>query len=492
MDGSKILYKQILKSTILFGSVQVFNIIVSILRSKAVAIFIGPAGVGIAGLLSATLDVVQMSTGMGLDTSGVKFISQANAQSDKTKVVMIINLLKRLMWIVGILASLLVVLFSSWLSKITFGNEDYRWSFVWISITLFVKNISNSRYAVLQGMGQLKYLAKANFYGSLFGLFATLPFYYYLKINAIVPAIIISSLLTMFIAVFYADKLNVEKVEISNKQLLSKGRDLISLGFTLSISGLMTTASTYFLQLYIGSNAGIGEVGLYIAGTTLLNTYVGIVFTSMSTDYYPRLSAISHLNDQVRITVEHQALVAILIITPIICLFIPLAPLFVKIFYSSEFLSIVPMIIFGIVGMLFRAVSWSMGYILLAKGDSNLFVKTALGFNSLFLIMNVTGFYFYGLLGLGMSFTLYYFSHFLALKIITFKMYNFYFNKEFYGIYVICSFFCISAFLFDFVEYGILRIIMSITVAIVASLFSAFYFNKKLGWFQVFNKLKKK
>ena len=47
-------YRQIVKATSLFGGVQFFQIIISVIRSKFVAILLGPAGMGIVGLLTAT------------------------------------------------------------------------------------------------------------------------------------------------------------------------------------------------------------------------------------------------------------------------------------------------------------------------------------------------------------------------------------------------------------------------------------------------------
>ena len=88
----------------------------------------------------------------------------------------------------------------------------------------------------------------------------------------------------------------------------------------------------------------------------------------------------------------------------------------VKVIYTPKFDAIIPMVCFGILGMLFRAVSWSMGYILIAKGDSKIFIKTAFGFNLLSLGMNFLGYYFYGLEGLGISFCLYIFNSFYWFK----------------------------------------------------------------------------
>ena len=47
-------YRQIMKATSLFGGVQVFSIIITIIRTKFIAVLLGPLGMGIAGLLTTT------------------------------------------------------------------------------------------------------------------------------------------------------------------------------------------------------------------------------------------------------------------------------------------------------------------------------------------------------------------------------------------------------------------------------------------------------
>ncbi len=51
-------YKQIVKATSIFGGVQVIQILITIIRTKFVAILLGPAGMGINGLLGSTLNLV--------------------------------------------------------------------------------------------------------------------------------------------------------------------------------------------------------------------------------------------------------------------------------------------------------------------------------------------------------------------------------------------------------------------------------------------------
>ena len=78
-------YRQIFKATSLFGGVQVFKIIISIVRSKFVAVLLGPAGMGIAGLLTSTTGFVSALTNFGLGTSAVKNVAAASATGNEVK-----------------------------------------------------------------------------------------------------------------------------------------------------------------------------------------------------------------------------------------------------------------------------------------------------------------------------------------------------------------------------------------------------------------------
>jgi O-antigen/teichoic acid export membrane protein len=260
----------------------------------------------------------------------------------------------------------------------------------------------------------------------------------------------------------------------------------------LTFSGFLTLLSTYLIQIYVGKIGGLEEVGFYNAGFTLLNSYVGIIFTVMSTDYFPRLASICDENDKVRTSVIQQSFMSILIITPIIILFLIFIPLIIKILYTPKFISIMSMVCFGILGMLFRAVSWSMGYIIIAKGDSNIFIKTALGFSVLSLILNVFGYYFYGLEGLGFSFFVYYLIHFLVLKIITKKSYNFYFDADFYQIYLICIVMCMATFLLGYVQYSLLKYSLMSMMALFSFVFVLYHINKKMELKGIFNSVIKR
>lgn len=492
MSESKSSYLQILKTTSLFGGVQFFTIIISIIRTKLIAIFIGPAGMGIATLLNSTINIISGITGLGIETSAVKHISGTYKNDDLSTVSANVSIVKKLALITGVFGTLLTVFLSSWLSQLTFGNSEHTFSFVFLSITLLFKQLSIGQLVVLQGLRKMKFLAKANFYGNLFGLLFSIPLYYYYRIDAIVPTIIVASIASLLFSFYYSKKIRIVNADVSSNQLAKEGKNIITLGIMLTLSGFMTLLSTYLIQIYVGKIGGLEQVGFYNAGFTLLNSYVGIIFTVMATDYFPRLASICNENEKVRTSVIQQSFMSVLIITPIIILFLIFIPLIIKILYTAKFISIMAMVCFGILGMLFRAVSWSMGYIIIAKGDSKIFIKTSIGFNLLSLALNAFGYYFYGLEGLGFSFLIYYLIHFLVLKIITKNSYNFYFDADFYQIYLICIVMCIVTFLLGYLEYSLLKYCLMSIMALLSFVFVFYHINKKMELKGIFNSVMKR
>ncbi|MFV8343322.1 oligosaccharide flippase family protein [Flavobacterium sp. XS2P39] len=485
-------YHQIVKTTSLFGGVQFLTIIISVVRTKLIAVFMGPEGMGIAALLNSAIAMISGFSGLGIETSAVKHISADYKNENLNTVSITVLIVKKLAVLTGIVGALLTMVFSNWLSLITFGNSNQMYSFVFLSITLLFRQLTIGELVVLQGLRKMRFLAKANLYGNVCGLLFSIPLYYYYGIDAIVPTIIVASLSALLVTFYYSNKIRIEKKCITRNQLMSDGKRIVRLGVMLTLSGLLTLLTTYLIQIYVGKHGGLEQVGFYNAGFTLLNSYVGIIFTAMSTDYFPRLASICDENEKVRTSVIQQSFISILIITPIIILFLTLIPLIVTIVFTPEFSAIIPMVSFGILAMLFRAVSWSMGYILIAKGDSKMFLKTAVGFNSLSLFLNVLAYNFYGLEGLGFSFFVYYLIHFIVLKMITKKRYGFYFDSDFYQIYLICIVMCMVAFLLRYIPNPILKYGLMSIMVVLSTVFVLFQMNKKMDLKGLFNTIIRK
>lgn len=437
MKEQQTFYRQIMKATSIFGGVQVFNIIIQIIRSKIIAVLLGPAGMGIMGLLNSTLSLITSFTNFGLSTSAVKEIASAHSSGDTKRISQITNVFKQLVLVTGLLGTIITLIFSPLLSQITFGNKKYTIAFAWISIALLLTQLSSGQLVVLQGMRQLKQLAKANIFGSAFGLLITLPLYYFFGIDGIVPGIIGSSLAALLFSWIYAHKYLVKSTKVSSSQLFKISKNMLQMGFMISMSGLLTAGASYIVRIFISRTGGLEQVGLYNAGFAIITSYVGLIFNAMATDYYPRLSEIAHDNLLCRQTINQQAEISILIISPVLIIFLTFINWVIILLYSKQFIAVNGMILWAALGMFFKAASWTIAFIFLAKGTSKLFFWNELIVNIYLLGFNLLGYHLYGLSGLGLSFALTYFFYLIQVYIISKRKFSISFDKEFFTIFLI-------------------------------------------------------
>ena len=430
-------YRQIVKATSLFGGVQFFQIIISVVRSKFVAILLGPAGMGVVGLLTATTGLVAGLTNFGLGTSAVKNISEAKATNNNDRIATVITVVRRLVWITGILGALVTLALSPWLSQFTFGNKDYTIAFIWISITLLLNQLSTGELVVLQGLRKLQQLAKANVYGSFAGLVISIPLYYKFGEGGIVPVIIITAASTLFFTWLFTRNINTSINRVSRTTTVLEGKNMLVMGFMISMSGLISLMVAYIIRIFINRTGDVADVGFYSAGFTIINTYVGMVFTAMGTDYYPRLSLVASDDKLCKENINQQSEIALLILAPILITFLVFLNWAVILLYSSEFLSITQMVYWATLGIFFKALSWAVAFVFLAKGASKLFFWNELGGSIHGLVLSILGYHLGGLTGLGISFLVSYMIYFLQVFIIAKLKYNFSFNSSLLTIFLI-------------------------------------------------------
>jgi len=70
-------YRSILKATSIFGSTQILQILVGLVRSKFVALLIGATGMGLSSMYMSSLTMIITIFGLGISSSVVRDLSKA-------------------------------------------------------------------------------------------------------------------------------------------------------------------------------------------------------------------------------------------------------------------------------------------------------------------------------------------------------------------------------------------------------------------------------
>ena len=406
--GDSNISRTIVKAMGVFGSIQVFNILCSVIRTKLVALWIGPAGMGLFAIFNSAVDMIVNISNLGMRTSATRSISMASDIPDKLKRVAVAA--RRWAMLMGVIGAIVIAMASPWLSEMSFGDRSHVWGYVLLSLAVLANSFTLGEQAVLQGTSMLKKLAQASFYGALSGLILSIPLYYFLGERSIVPSILCYSLSVLIFSYFIRKKgFALQGVTVTLKDATNIGKDFLKLGIFITLTDVVSQTSNYIFISYLNNVADTETVGYYQAGYTLIARYSGLILSALCVEYFPRLSKVAHSNMKLKVFVSQEISIALMVLTPVIVAFILFSRLIITILYTDDFFVIENYITIGIIGMVFRVFSWCMSYVVLAKGRGKMFFIIEVLDIFVFLGAYIAAYHWFGIDGFGGAFILWYF-----------------------------------------------------------------------------------
>jgi len=474
-------YRQIFKSTSLVGGAQVANILIGIARTKALAVLLGPAGMGLAGMYQSATGLVGTLTGFGIGQAGVRQIAEAEGTGDKEKIARTIHTLRRTALFSGILGTLIVLVFYRPITRATFGNLDYAAGVALVSLTLLFGGISAGQTALLQGLRHLKELAACTVLGSLFGTLVSIAIVYYLGEKGVALFLVAVAALGVITSWWFARRIQVKSVMLTFQQMSGEIRGLLRMGLAFAVSGLLSAGTAYIVRILIIRELGMVAVGLYTATWTLSTLYVGVILNAMAADFYPRLTAVAEDNTVVNRMVNEQTEMGLLMAIPGIIATLALAPLVLQFFYSAAFLPATGIIRWQILGIALRVVSWPVGFILLAKGRSRLFMLSEVSASVLQIVFTILCLRVWGLEGIGMAFFFLYVAYTILMLFIVNRISGFFWTRQSLQFISFAGVLCILIFIISRSLPSSVAFVLSISIAIMVTVICVYMLKKLLN-----------
>ena len=201
----------------------------------------------------------------------------------------------------------------------------------------------------------------------------------------------------------------------------------------------------------------------------------------MSTDYYPRISAVHNDNLKLKEEMDRQSETGLIMIFPLVILFVFLSPFFIDILYSNEFQPTNDYTDYAMIGTEIIIVSNCMGMILLAKQAARVFISSVLFQRIILVAVYLFSYTHYGLLGLGLSYIA---SGVIHITVVTFILRHFYDIRLARRIYLLLLFVIsttlVTVFIRTFDNVYIKYLSGSVVLA-ASCLFSLFYMKKRMG-----------
>jgi enterobacterial common antigen flippase len=397
-------YGEILKSTLLIGGSSALSVVLGIVRTKALAVLLGPAGFGLLGIYTSVIELARSVAAMGINSSGVRQIAESAATGDAGRIGRTVVVLRRTAVALGLVGALAMVLLARPISGLTFGTDAHAGAVALLSVAVFLRLVGDGQNALIQGLRRISDLARIGIIGGVLGTLASIPVVYYLRADGVVPALVAVTAMSTLTSWWYSRRVPTEGARMLPAEVRREAAALLKLGLAFMASGLLMTGAAYAVRLIVLRHDGLEAAGFYQAAWTIGGLYVGFILQSMGADFYPRLVGASTDAERSNRLVNEQARVSLLLAGPGVMGTLTCAPLVILVFYSPAFAAASEALRWICLGMALRVVSWPMGYIIVAKNQRALFFAAELAWTVVNLALSWFFVARFGLTGAGIAF----------------------------------------------------------------------------------------
>ena len=384
-------YRRILKNSSIIGGSSVANVGIGLIRTKVLALLLGPVGVGVASLYTGFLNTAGTLATMGLGTVGTRQIAESFSRED-TRAVAVAR--RAMFW--GTLALAVAAMLAIWflrylLASLVFGSTAYAPALGWLAIGVGMLVAAASQSALLQGMYRIGDLARVTVSAATINTVLGIVFIWKWGEHGLIGYVLVGPLATFAVGYYFVSRLpRSGKHPIAWSEVTREWSALLRLGVAYVGGGLAATLTQLWIRIFVGKALGRGSLGEYQASWTISMYYVSFILTAMASDYYPRLTGVIRDHPSARRLANEQSEIALLLSTPVFVGMMATAPWVMHLLYSSQFAPAVVLLRWQVLGDVLKVASWPLGFVILAAGDGKTFFWSECVTNLLTALLIVT------------------------------------------------------------------------------------------------------
>ena len=377
MTEAKASYRRILKGTSIIGGASFINIVIGLLRTKVLALLLGPEGVGLASLYTGLIGTSSTAATLGLGVVGTRQIAEAYSKEDAHTV----KVARRaLFWGTMALAAaggMVVWSLRSFLAVHVLGKASYSGAVGWLSIGVALSVAGASQAALIQGMRRIGDIARLNVFGSAISTALGIGLLWRWGKAGLVAYILVAPLASFVLGHLYVSRLPKVGIEsVTLHELACEWKMLLRLGLAMVAAGLVQQFAQLWIRIDIARVLGAQSLGQYQAAWIISMQYVTFTLAAMGTDYYPRLTGVITDPKAAGRLVNEQTEIATLLSAPVFIAMMAIAPWVIHLLYATSFTPAIEILRWQVLGDVLKVASWPLGFLILAAGDGKAFFLT--------------------------------------------------------------------------------------------------------------------
>jgi O-antigen/teichoic acid export membrane protein len=407
---------KLIKTTFFSAIVTFIRIASGFVASKVVAIFTGPSGVALIGAFSNFITIALTFANGAINTGVVKYTAEFADNNVKLKQLFstAFKISVGCSFIIGFFLFLLSSYFSGWI----FSSDMYAGAIRVLGVTIIFYSINTLFISILNGKGQIRRYTIVNTVGSIVSLLFTVILVYFFKLNGAFYALVLAQSIVFFVTAALIIKSEWFDWTYFNKSFNTDiARRLAGFSLMAVVTALTGPVSQILLRNLLIHNLGINSAGYWQGVIRVSDGYLLIITTSLSTYYLPKLSSLINEYDIRREIFNALKIIVPAVLFGCICTY-ELRFFIIRILYTKDFLKMEPLFFWQLLGDFFKMGAWVIGYLMIAKAMTKLYIITDVVFNLVYVGLGYFLVDVLGLRGVTVAFAITYFIYLLFIVFI--------------------------------------------------------------------------
>lgn len=411
----------LIKTSVLTAISTIIKVITGFVINKMMAMYVGPSGLAVVGQLQNFMTVAMTFSNGAITQGVVKYTAEYQTIEEKQKIFsnsIIISLC------CSFIVSLVLFGFSESLSVLILKDAQYSSVFMVFGVTIFLFALNTILMAILNGQKEIKKYVMVNVSSSIFSLLFTSFLIMKLNLMGVLYALVVNQSVIFFVTLGFVIKSSWFKLEYFKHGIDRESLSKLSKYSLMAITSAITVpASHLIIRNYIGENLSWDDAG-YWQGIWYISTmYLMVVTTSLSVYYLPKLSEINDNKELKKEIINGYKIILPIVIVLALSIYL-FRELVINIAFTDKFLPMIELFKWQLIGDVIKIASWLLGYIMIAKAMTKMFIYTEILFSFLFVVLAIYFIDIFGLVGITYAFALNYTFYLLLMIYLFYRRLN--------------------------------------------------------------------
>ena len=376
----------------------------SLVSIKVIASIIGPAGIALIGQLNNFSTIILSISNGGINSGVTKYVAEYRESPKKYS--LFLRAGTQITLAFSVIMSIVLIVKAGYFSELILHDRKYISVIYIFGFTVIFYALNALLISVLNGFKEYKRYLVANILGSLIGLaFSLILVLKFGIIGALISAVTFQSvvfLLTLWLvrnAKWFTWEAFVGK--FSKPAAIKLGHySLMAI-----VTATVVSTSQLIVRGYITSSQSIVEAGLWEGMNRISSMYLLIIVTSLSVYFLPRLSELKTIPEiRKEIFSVYKLIIPFMMLSTLVIF--SLRKFIIHILFTSQFAGMQNLFGFQLTGDILKMSGWVLGYILVAKAMTRVFIIMEFVGYGVFALLSVYFIGSYGALGATIGYAL--------------------------------------------------------------------------------------